>query len=94
MAKEPTASAQDRFVYTLRKPVTYNGETVSEIAYRAATGRDMRKALNTPQSGDRYIGLMVDLCERPAQFFDALSGPDFMALTDCIDVFFERPRKT
>lgn len=92
MAKDdskPAAAPKARTVYTLSEPVDFNGETIAEISYRRATGRDMRKALNTGKTGDRYMGLAVDLFEMPESFFDRISGPDFMAVTDILDGFFK-----
>ena len=82
-----------RILMALSEPVEFNGETVSEISYRKATGRDMRKALNIGKVGDRYMALAVDLLEMPEAFFNLIPGNDFMAVTDVIDGFFAKPQK-
>ena len=88
--KTATATTETKpLVYTLVEPVVDGKETVTELPYRKATGRDMRKMLNTSRRGDRYMIGMVDLFERPETFFNKVSGPDFMALTDIIDGFFK-----
>jgi hypothetical protein len=93
-ATATTRAPNGKILFPLSEPVTFNGEVFKDFAYRRATGRDMRKALNTPKSGDRYLGLMVDLCEMPEAFFLTLAGPDFMAFTDVLDGFFSRPQAT
>lgn len=77
-------------VFPLSAPVTFNGETYSEVTYRPATGRDMRKFLNGGRTGDKYTALMVDLCELPEAFFDAMPAGEYMALSDVMDGFFKR----
>ncbi|MEQ1697117.1 MAG: hypothetical protein ABL901_14880 [Hyphomicrobiaceae bacterium] len=90
----PRPAANGKVLFILSEAVTFNGEVIKDFAYRRATGRDMRKALNTPKNGDRYLGLMVDLAELPEAFFLSLAGPDFMAFTDVLDGFFSRPQAT
>ncbi len=90
MADKADKKAAKRLVYTLSEEVTFGGETFTDLEYRAATGRDVRKGLNIPKLGDRYLALAIDLFEQPEDFFLSLPAGDFAAITDIIDGFFER----
>lgn len=93
--KTAAATPASRTIYTLSEPVDYNGETVAEIAYRKPTARDMRMWFNSQSVkglGDRYVDFLVNVCEMPAAFFDAIPPGDWMALTDIVDGFFARPK--
>lgn len=91
MAKDAAKPQSTRTEFKLCEPVEFNGETVAAISYRRAKGRDIRKALNLRPVGDRYMSLAVDVFEMPEAFFDEMGAQDFMAMTDILDVFFERP---
>jgi hypothetical protein len=95
MAKEPQKTNIERSTYELSEPVEFNGEVYTEISYRKATARDMRKWLNgqgKKDLGDRYVEFLRDVTEQPAGLFDVLPSADFMALTDIVDGFFARPK--
>lgn len=95
-AKEPTKTAAPgaRTLYTFSEPVTFNGETITELGYRRATARDIRQHYNrsgTPL-GDKYVAFLVNITEMPAAFFDELPAGDFVALTNLVDGFFAVPK--
>lgn len=99
MAKNDTATADKTdaekakpLVYVLSEPVEWNKQTYVELPYRKATGRDMKKMLNIPKSGDRYHAALKDIFEMPEGFWDVVPGGDYMACTDIIDGFFARPK--
>jgi hypothetical protein len=84
-----TKTETPELAVTLAKPITVGGSTYSKLPYREATGRDMRKAYNTPKYGDRILGLLVDVFELPDTFWDAVPAPVFMAAKEVVDNFFE-----
>ncbi|MCB1520931.1 MAG: phage tail assembly protein [Hyphomicrobiaceae bacterium] len=93
--KGAAAAAPAPLTYKLKTPVSDGGELVTEIDYRRPKGRDMRAWMNGKGgAGDDLLALMVNLAERPASFFDALDGEDFMGFSDVLSDFLKAGRTT
>lgn len=91
----PPAAKPAMMSYKLQHPVTWNGESYSEIDYRRPKGRDMRAWMNgRGGAGDDLRKLMSNLAELPEDFFDELDGEDFMGFSDCMSDFLPKPRAT
>ena len=97
MSKTETAApaGKTKLFFKLDFPVVFQGETISDLTYRRPNGGDMRKYANGKGGyGTDLTALLVDICELPMAFFDAMDGADYSALCNEMQPFLMGARKT
>lgn len=75
----------DSVKFTLTKPVNFNGETFSELTFRAPDVGCMIDAEEAGESeGARFAGLIAAMCGMPIEAFRKVSIHDFRQIGDLV----------
>ena len=79
-------------VYPLKKPVQLGSETITEINYRDAVAKDIRKMRVGPAAEKMELGDLLDIftsiCDQNRVVIDKLSPADCFAVTEIVNGFF------
>lgn len=80
MADDDTKPRSAPVTVTLRKPIQFGKETITEITIRPVKGRDLRQDNDGDSSMARTLAMLGRLSEQPIKVIDELEGED---LGDC-----------
>lgn len=78
---------------TLKEPIKFGEDTITELEFRKAKAKDLRKLPTNPSTGD-VIDLAGRLCNQPPRVMDELGIDDLMEVMEVVSDFLPVSRQT